>query len=199
MHTRYTLPRAFLAILLLFSMNYSASAVGLKESIKEPVFIHKKYTGQNELSCNGNKYNIPTYFPLNDKLSLISESDFYLGAIESECSDDAVHLYLGLGKNCTGANTCTHATFSYSKVSEAIQSRLYSSLNVYTKKIELVNDQVGYFVPPQCNAYCDEAKIIWFKPNYIFIIGLKTAQKNQETIDELTKSANSYILQEKFP
>jgi|CXWL01.1.fsa_nt_gi hypothetical protein len=162
-----------------------------------------KYEKQSTFICNKQEFQIPPYFPFGDKFVYNNKppaSDLYLTARENECTPDHFNAVLGLDPYCNGANICIKSSFSYSKIGTDLRQNLQYAFSRYTKEVELDKGKIGYFVPSVCYAYCNTARLIWFNYDYnkdeIYIISTKNAN-TQKTIDELVKSANSYINNQK--
>ncbi len=182
------------------STTFAAEIIAEDEYTKG--LINEEYNKQTVFTCNKQKFQIPPYFPFGDKFVYNNKppaSDLYLTAQEKYCTPDYFNVILGLSPNCMGQNICINGSFSYSKVVSSVINEIRSAFSIYTKEIELNKNLIGYFVPSQCDLYCSTARLIWFdyNVNKIFIISTKNPQNTQKVIDELVKSANSYINSQK--
>lgn len=174
--------------------------VGLTQPVlavefKEPIFVNEIYNKQSTFTCNKQKFKIPAYFPHQDKFSYNNKppsSDLYLTTMDSECSTKHFRIVLGLGENCAGQNVCVNSVFEYREFRREEAGWVEDALLAYKAEIELDKDIRGYFIPSRCYAYCNTAKLIWFNENKVFIVSSKI-DNSKSSIDELIKSANSYI------
>ena len=160
---------------------------------EDGTLVSEQYTGQNTFKCNGHDFKVPSYFPYVNKWP---GSAVRLTALEKWCSEDKFQVTLGIGNTCPENFLCDDASFSISANSAA--SEIFEkTLSVYASKVSLAKNIHGYLIPSVCGANCDDTQLVWFVEGRIFIIGSHYTTSDQETLNELTKSANSYIEQER--
>jgi hypothetical protein len=181
--------KILIAITLLTFVSVTA---GAEPVFHEPTFVREKYTGQTSMTCNGQKFSVPSHFPFIDEKEITAEPGFYLIA-NSECNKNTFSAFLGIGDDCGGQHICSDSGFLMSRDKEIIDSIMSDPRKNESKKIKLALGRTGYFVPPICGTYCDYAAIIWKYNNTVYRVDLKTGRKDADVINEMIKSANSYI------
>lgn len=180
-----------LLILCIFSLLcfYAAYAAANVDDMPEMTSV--RYNGQTTFSCEGNTFPIPPYMPYMHKWPY-TDNEFYMTALKERCSPQAFDMTIGLTPTCIGQNVCGRASFFYNKLDGLLEEKLEGYFSAYGQDIKLHKNLFGYFVPSRCFAYCNEARLVWFKDNAIYVIGVHH-NNSDETKKELIESANSYI------
>jgi hypothetical protein len=127
---------------------------------------------------------LPPEFPVEGGLPEVVA--FLLTTDEGE-----YELSLDYGVDCMGAGACHYGSMAGMKVASAVPVGTSSfPFNLEDAQVvELALGITGYFVPAECGATCDDARIWWVYGGYEYMLGLKAG-----TYEAVVELANDAIL-----
>lgn len=188
----------FFLTLLVFCLSVSSASAARADdgvdALKEPELVNELYTGQTTFVCNGHVFKIPSYFPYQKKWPEWKNQKFYLTANKDDCDNQKFLFSLGTVPNCNIYHTCTNVIFAHyqNKKAKFIKEEIIKNS---LRKVMINKNFVGYFSPATCGANCNNSSLYWFDDSSAYIVETKNPHDTPETVDELVKSANSYINQ----
>jgi len=161
---------------------------------EQQYIVSEQYNGQSSFKCNDLNLKFPSYFPFG--ASRVKGSNTFVGYNVRNCAADNYAVTLGIGQDCHGENICYLGGFFVDKESKTYSSQvLRSALERSLKHVSLDGGIDAYFIPAECNAYCNPAQLVWFSYGMVFIIESKISGDSSRVLDEFVKSANSYLFQ----
>ena len=150
------------------------------------------YSKQNTLACDDYSLSIPSYLPFyndyDESLYAILSSDI--------CNSNKYEIIWSTFKDCNGQHYCVSSVFSKNSVTNNLRDPIERSFEELYETVTLTNNIKGYYLPSQCFAYCNQAKLFWFSRSVIYSIGTVELKGKDTTRSELVKSAQSFIEKE---